>query len=214
MITHNRSLSRPPKVDGLKQRSRFPISACHAPAMKLFLGHRNDPPLIIVVHYPYAARAFTDADGSVFGKTAPIGPPQHCHKDQPALISGLRIPHADQGAGGSAFLRWLRTKVMRAVSSRASVDGPSDARGKARNLTGGAIAVMCPASHEGVPVKLFLHPRPLRVCSAVAHFNCLPRRSSRHSRALPCKPHIRRDDVPTTVPHSGRESSRRTAPLC
>jgi hypothetical protein len=30
---------------------------------------------------------------------------------------------------------------------------------------------------------------------------------------LPCKPHIRRDRVPTTVPHSGRESSRRAAPL-
>jgi hypothetical protein len=30
---------------------------------------------------------------------------------------------------------------------------------------------------------------------------------------LPCKPHIRRDCVPTTVPHSGRESSRRAAPL-
>src|SRR5215211_4787668 len=26
-------------------------------------------------------------------------------------------------------------------------------------------------------------------------------------------PHIRRDTVPTTVPHSGRESSRRAAPL-
>ena len=44
-------------------------------------------------------------------------------------------------------------------------------------------------------------------------FSLRPRRSSRHSRALPCKPHIRRDDVPTTVPHSGRESSRRAAPL-
>jgi hypothetical protein len=30
---------------------------------------------------------------------------------------------------------------------------------------------------------------------------------------LPCEPHIRRDCVPTTVPHSGRESSRRAAPL-
>jgi hypothetical protein len=30
---------------------------------------------------------------------------------------------------------------------------------------------------------------------------------------LPAKPHIRRDRVPTMVPHSGRESSRRAAPL-
>jgi hypothetical protein len=41
-----------------------------------------------------------------------------------------------------------------------------------------------------------------------------PRRSSRYGRALPCKPHIRREDVPTTVPHSGQESSKRAAPLC
>jgi hypothetical protein len=36
-------------------------------------------------------------------------------------------------------------------------NGPSDAREKMRILTGGSIAIMCPASHEGVPVKLFLH---------------------------------------------------------
>jgi hypothetical protein len=30
---------------------------------------------------------------------------------------------------------------------------------------------------------------------------------------FPRKPHIRRDKVPTTVPHSGRESSRRAPPL-
>lgn len=70
-----------------------------------------------------------------------------------------------------------------------------------------------PASHEGIPVKLFLHLRLRSRLSAVAHFNFRPRWSSRHGRALPCEPHIRRDDVPTTVPHSGRESSRRAAPL-
>ena len=31
---------------------------------------------------------------------------------------------------------------------------------------------------------------------------------------LPCQPHIRRDMIPTTVPHSGRESFEGTAPLC
>src|ERR1700751_957267 len=70
-----------------------------------------------------------------------------------------------------------------------------------------------PASHEGIPVKLFLHLRLRSRLSAVAHFNVRPRWSSRHSRALPCEPPIRRNDVPTTVPHSGRESSRRAAPL-
>jgi hypothetical protein len=49
--------------------------------------------------------------------------------------------------------------------------------------------------------------------SDVARFSLRPRWSSRYSR-LPCKPHIRREDIPTTVPHSGRESSRRAAPLC
>jgi hypothetical protein len=70
-----------------------------------------------------------------------------------------------------------------------------------------------PASHEGIPVKLFLHLRLRSRLSAVTHFNFRPRWSSCHGRALPCEPHIRRDDVPTTVPHSGRESSRRAAPL-
>ena len=76
-----------------------------------------------------------------------------------------------------------------------------------------SLASICPASHEGMPVKLFLHLRLRSRLSAVAHFNFRPRWSSRHGRALPCEPHIRRDDVPTTIPHSGRESSRRAAPL-
>ena len=33
-------------------------------------------------------------------------------------------------------------------------------------------------------------------------------------QAFPAKPHIRRELIPTTVPHPGRESSKRTAPLC
>ena len=76
-----------------------------------------------------------------------------------------------------------------------------------------SLAPICPASHEGVPRRAISSSASPSCLRAVAHFNFLPRRSSRHRRALPCKPHIRRDDVPTTVPHSGRESSRRTAPL-
>ena len=47
----------------------------------------------------------------------------------------------------------------------ACVDGPSDAREKMRILTGGSIAIMCPAHMRVSRVKLFLHPRPLRVCA-------------------------------------------------
>ena len=36
----------------------------------------------------------------------------------------------------------------------ACVDGPLGARGVLHDLTSGAMAVMCPASHEGVQVKL------------------------------------------------------------
>ena len=42
-----------------------------------------------------------------------------------------------------------------ALPSVPCVDGPLDAREKMRSLTGGSIAIMCPASHEGVFVKLF-----------------------------------------------------------
>src|SRR3954465_6198256 len=42
----------------------------------------------------------------------------------------------------------------------ACVDGPLDARGKMRNLTGGSTAVMYPASHGGILVKLFHHAPP------------------------------------------------------
>jgi hypothetical protein len=71
------------------------------------------------------------------------------------------------------------------------------------------VADMYPASHEGVFYKLFFHRGILR-----CWFGLRPRRSSRYGRALPCKPHIRREDVPTTIPHSGRESSKWAAPLC
>src|ERR1700730_999226 len=71
-----------------------------------------------------------------------------------------------------------------------------------------------PASHEGVFHKLFFYFGIPRCVSAVARFSLRPRRSSPYGRALPCKPHIRREDVPTTVPYSGRESSRRAGPLC
>jgi hypothetical protein len=43
------------------------------------------------------------------------------------------------------------------------MDGLVGARAKLRNLTSGSIAIMCSASHEGVPVKLFLHMRLLPV---------------------------------------------------
>jgi transposase len=49
----------------------------------------------------------------------------------------------------------------------------------------------------------FFIAESLRCVSAVARFRLRPRRSSRYGRVLPCKPHIRREDVPTTIPHSG-----------
>ena len=42
-------------------------------------------------------------------------------------------------------------------SLRAMCGRPLGCKRKVRNLTGGSIAIMCPASHEGVPVKLFFH---------------------------------------------------------
>ena len=120
-----------------------------------------------------------------------------CFQRAESTINGLRLAYTED-----------RTHPI------VCADGPSDAGGKMRILTGRSIAIMCPASHEGVPRQVISSSAsPSSYLRAVAHFNCLPRWSSRHSRALPCKPHIRRDDVPTTVPHSGRESSRRTAPL-
>jgi hypothetical protein len=129
------------------------------------------------------------------------------------LIIGL-VVWAAGVAFATRFSQWVDTIASVAlIVFGACVDGPSDAREKMRILTGGSIAIMCPASHEGVPRQVISSSASPSCLRAVARFNCLPRRSSRHSRALPCKPHIRRDDVPTTVPHSGRESSRRTAPL-
>jgi hypothetical protein len=73
-----------------------------------------------------------------------------------------------------------------------------------------SVAPICPASHEGVCVKLFhasiSRVRLPRVSSSKAELSS--------SQGASCKPHIRRDCVPTTVPRSGRESSRRAAPLC
>jgi hypothetical protein len=73
---------------------------------------------------------------------------------------------------------------------------------------------MCPASHEGVVVKL-LH-RGIPRSEARSNFRAIQASSKAELsslQGLPCEPHIRRDCVPTTVPHSGRESSRRAAPL-
>ena len=69
-----------------------------------------------------------------------------------------------------------------------------------------------PTSHEGACVKLlhFEPPSYLSHCSSVVSID---QGGAPINTGLPAKPHIRRDRVPTMVPHSGRESSRRAAPL-
>ena len=47
-------------------------------------------------------------------------------------------------------------------NSESWLDGPLDSTAEVRIVTVGSIAIMCPTSHEGVPVKLFLHRRLLR----------------------------------------------------
>lgn len=76
-----------------------------------------------------------------------------------------------------------------------------------------SFASICPASHEGRSRQAISWRNPSGL-SIVVRFNCRPRAELSSPQGFPCKPHIRRDCVPTTVPHSGRESSRRAAPLC
>jgi hypothetical protein len=66
-------------------------------------------------------------------------------------------------------------------------------------------------SHEGILVKLFRHAQ-LRLGRRLS-WSGIIQGGALVSAGSPCEPHIRRDTVPTTVPHSGRESSRRAAPL-
>ena len=61
-------------------------------------------------------------------------------------------------------------------------------------------AAMCSASHDGVSVKSECWRTVIQGGALI-------------SAGFPAKPHIRRELIPTTVPHSGRESSKRTAPL-
>jgi hypothetical protein len=66
----------------------------------------------------------------------------------------------------------------------------------------GRVQVMCPASHDGFSVKGREGQQNVIQGGAL-----IP-------AGFPAKPHIRWELIPTTVPHSGRESSKRTAPLC
>ncbi len=61
-------------------------------------------------------------------------------------------------------------------------------------------AAMCSASHDGISVKSCFGQTAIQGGALI-------------SAGFPAKPHIRRELTPTTVPHSGRESSKRTAPL-
>jgi hypothetical protein len=63
-------------------------------------------------------------------------------------------------------------------------------------------AAMCSASHDGFSVKGREGQENVIQGGAL-----IP-------AGFPAKPHIRWELIPTTVPHSGRESSKRTAPLC
>jgi len=76
-----------------------------------------------------------------------------------------------------------------------------------------SLASICPASHEGWPRQAISWRN-----SRKSQCRCMASLSSKadlsFTQGFPCKPHIRRDCVRTTVPHSGRESSRRAAPLC
>jgi hypothetical protein len=63
------------------------------------------------------------------------------------------------------------------------------------------------------PFKLLHHREILRALKVLVWF-LLSKVELSSLQGLPCQPHIRRDDVHTTVPYSGRESSRRAAPLC
>ncbi len=75
-----------------------------------------------------------------------------------------------------------------------------------------SLASICPASHEGWRRQaISWRNSPKSQCRGMASISSKAELS--FSQGLPCKPHIRRDYVPTTVPHSGRESSRRAAPL-
>ena len=75
---------------------------------------------------------------------------------------------------------------------------PLGCKRKMRILTGGSIAIMCSASHEGVPRQVISSSASPSCLRAVAHFNCLPRRSSRHSQGTSL-PNLTSggDDVPT-----------------
>jgi hypothetical protein len=75
------------------------------------------------------------------------------------------------------------------------------------------VADMYPASHEGVAFKLFFHVGSFkRERGGAVRFSPKSELSLRQGISLQTSHPA--EDVPTTVPHSGRESSRRAAPLC
>ena len=75
------------------------------------------------------------------------------------------------------------------------------------------VADMYPASHEGVAFKLFFHVGSFkRERGGAVRFSPKAELSLRQGISLQTSHPA--EDVPTTVPHSGRESSRRAAPLC
>jgi hypothetical protein len=115
------------------------------------------------------------------------------------------FPHADPDGFATAG------EIVEFIIAYACVDGPLGSRASARSLTGGSTAILYPASHEGILVKLFRHAQ-LRSGRRLS-WSGIIQGGALVSAGSPCEPHIRRDTVPTTVPHSGRESSRRAAPL-
>src|SRR5208283_3975848 len=77
---------------------------------------------------------------------------------------------------------------------------------------GCGLASMYPASHEGAGVKLLLHfetPRILR-CGRV---DLIDQGGAPITQVFPANLTSGGTCAPTTVPHSGRESSRRATPL-
>ena len=76
-----------------------------------------------------------------------------------------------------------------------------------------SVAGLCPASHGAVAFKLFFHVGSFkRERGGAVRFSPKAELSLRQGISLQTSHPA--EDVPTTVPHSGRESSRRAAPLC
>jgi hypothetical protein len=117
-------------------------------------------------------------------------------------------------ACGSGLSTRLKVRRHSRAPHPSCVDGPQLARVLSRACKWRHLAVMCPASHEGGPCQASSHINlhaPFDPSSTIASFT--------QGRALtlqssPCKTSHPAELGPTTVPHSGQESSRRVAPLC